>query len=117
MRRALVVISPTVLPHLRQNVRECLATAPSDWACEVVEVPPKDDIVEVARTARDGRYQRVLAMGGDGTVAAVVQDAHEVARGKAVPLVAPPADKEIGELHRKRSERPQQLRHDLVCAR
>ena len=87
MRRALVVISPTVLPHLRQNVRECLATAPSDWACEVVEVPPKDDIVEVARTARDGRYQRVLAMGGDGTVAAVVQ----ALSGTGIPLGILPA--------------------------
>ncbi|MBP5319690.1 MAG: hypothetical protein J6334_01785 [Kiritimatiellae bacterium] len=73
MNRALIVISPTVLSHLRQQVAACVAEVSGTWSCEVVEVPAGADIVDVARRARDGSFQRVLAMGGDGTVAAVGQ--------------------------------------------
>jgi diacylglycerol kinase (ATP) len=83
--KLLTVISPTVHSSARQLLREALRRRP-ELICDVLEIQPGADISVAAAQCREG-YDRVLAMGGDGTAAAVCQ----ALDGAPVPLGILPA--------------------------
>lgn len=78
--RILIVIAPTVLAIRREKIHAVVA-AHRSVSCDFCEVRGRDDISLVAKRARDG-YDRILAMGGDGTVGAVCQ----ALEGTSIPM-------------------------------
>jgi YegS/Rv2252/BmrU family lipid kinase len=83
--KTLVILAPTVNALTREALRLCVDAA--GLACEVVEALPGDPIAEIVRERLREGFERVVAVGGDGTVAAV---AHALAGGE-VPLGIVPA--------------------------
>jgi YegS/Rv2252/BmrU family lipid kinase len=85
MMKTLVIVAPTVSTLTSEALRLCLGA--TGLAHEVVETKPGDLIAEIVqKRLRDG-FERVVAVGGDGTVAAV---AHALAGGD-IPLGIVPA--------------------------
>ncbi|MBQ9429949.1 MAG: NAD(+)/NADH kinase [Kiritimatiellae bacterium] len=80
-----IVVSPTVHPLKRRRLHELVSGHP-DTECDIIEVPGDGDISEVAKACRSG-CERAVAMGGDGTVAAVSQ----ALEGCGVPVAIFPA--------------------------
>lgn len=83
--RILIVIAPTVFAVRREKIRAIAAMRPS-VDCDFCEVNGLEDISYVAKTACGG-YDRVLAMGGDGTISAVGQ----ALEGTSIPMGILPA--------------------------
>jgi len=83
--KTLVIVAPTINPLTLETLRRCLEA--TDFVCEVVETRAGDPITEIVQGRLDEGFCRVVAVGGDGTVAAV---AHALAGG-TVPLGIVPA--------------------------
>ncbi len=83
--KTLIIVAPTVDALTRETLRRCFAATP--LAFEVVETLPGDPIAEIVQGRLGEGFGRVVAVGGDGTVAAV---AHALAGGD-VPLGIVPA--------------------------
>lgn len=83
--KTLVMVAPTVNTLTLETLRRCLEA--TGLAFEVVETHAGDSIAEIVQGRLGEGFGRVVAVGGDGTVAAV---AHALAGG-AVPLGIIPA--------------------------
>ena len=83
--KALVIVASTASALTRESLRRCLDA--SGMACEVIETQTGDPVSELVRDRLPGGFDRVVAVGGDGTVSAV---AHAL-EGTGVPLGIVPA--------------------------
>ena len=87
--KALIIVAPTVSAPTRDALRVALHTHfPAEpTACEVCEVQAGDDITAAVNRCLSGRYDCMVAVGGDGTVSAVAQ----ALMGGEIPLGIVPA--------------------------
>lgn len=83
--KALVIVASTASALTRESLRRGLDA--SGMACEVIETQTGDPVSELVRDRLSGGFDRVVAVGGDGTVSAV---AHAL-EGAGVPLGIVPA--------------------------
>lgn len=88
-RRVYVVMNPVAGTNAPEVVRETVQTALTEhrFECEIYETTGKEDVKKIVRTAIREGYQLFMAVGGDGTIAAVANGLV----GTGIPFVIVPA--------------------------
>jgi YegS/Rv2252/BmrU family lipid kinase len=73
-QRAFIVLNPIAGHASAEEIRSAFERFLIDrgWTCEVYETTGEEDVAEIARSACKEGYDLIVAAGGDGTVAGVV---------------------------------------------
>ncbi|MCA9728875.1 MAG: NAD(+)/NADH kinase, partial [Candidatus Eisenbacteria bacterium] len=91
MKRALVIVNPTAGQRTPEDTRseiEEAATEHAEWRCEIRETTGPGDAARWAGEAAAEGFDRVIAVGGDGTVTEAAAGLLEA--GSDLPLAAIP---------------------------
>lgn len=84
--RVLIVIAPSV-SKMRRTILRSFVNEHPEYSFVLLEVGASEDIVTVTRSAFPESFDRIIAMGGDGTISAVAQ----ALAGRSIPIGIIPA--------------------------